>query len=152
MTWQTTTWTKDMPSSYILQVAGILSMVCFYILMCYVLQLMQEFEKYQEVIQRPSIQRVLVAEREMLLSHLQDYVASVQVEAPESHLRLVDMPVLVARLSWVRQLEAKVICNIVYVVFEQSFIFSKISKKISLLISHYWVNWYKTTFSSSYRK
>lgn len=75
---------------------------------------MQEFEKYQEVVRRPSIQRVLVAEREMLLSQLQDYVASVQVEAPESHLRQVDMPVLVARLSWLRQLEAKVCCFILY--------------------------------------
>ncbi|KAG8276877.1 Cytoplasmic dynein 2 heavy chain 1 [Homalodisca vitripennis] len=72
------------------------------------LQLMAEFKRYQEVMQRPAIQKALVAERETLLSQLQDYVASVQVEPDDSHLRLVDMPPVVSRLYWVRQLEAKV--------------------------------------------
>lgn len=71
-------------------------------------QLLQEFKRYQEIIQRPSIQRALVAEREALLSQLQDYIAGVEVEASECHLRLVDMPAVVSRLCWARQLEAKV--------------------------------------------
>lgn len=69
---------------------------------------MQEFKRYQEIIQRPVIQRALMAERETLLSQLQDFVASVQVEASDSHMQLVDMPVVVSQLCWVRQLEAKV--------------------------------------------
>lgn len=69
---------------------------------------MQEFKRYQEIIQRPVIQRALMAERETLLSQLQDFVASVQVEASDSHMQLVDMPVVVSRLCWARQLEAKV--------------------------------------------
>ena len=46
------------------------------------MQFMQEFKRYQELIRRPSIQRELVAEREILLGKISEYV---QVERKSFH-------------------------------------------------------------------
>ena len=80
------------------------------------MQLLQEFKRYQELIQRENVCRTLVAERESLLSLMLDYVQDVtnkfgsgQTEALKAqYSNNLVMPPLVANIYWARQLESKV--------------------------------------------
>lgn len=69
---------------------------------------MYQFKRYQELIQRPILQTILLPERESLLGSLHDYVGSIAVDPNTASIKLVDMPPVVCRLYWIRQMEAKV--------------------------------------------
>ncbi|XP_068211563.1 cytoplasmic dynein 2 heavy chain 1 [Palaemon carinicauda] len=76
-------------------------------------QLMQEFKRYKELIKRESIQRELLAEREMLLGELASYIrtlkadfATTSVDGPR---RLANVPEVVSNIYWVKPIHAKVI-------------------------------------------
>ena len=85
------------------------------------LQLLQEFMRYQESIQRPSIQRELVAERESLLGKLSEFIdkerkafANVGPQrevpgVPKSLTKLYHVPAFLARI---KDLQVSVICFI----------------------------------------
>ncbi|XP_069679211.1 cytoplasmic dynein 2 heavy chain 1 isoform X2 [Periplaneta americana] len=76
------------------------------------LQLLQEFKRYQELIQRPSVRNTLVAERENLLGLLREYIHSVSSDfgsgQNREYARILDMPEVICNIYWVRQLECKV--------------------------------------------
>ncbi|XP_066286377.1 cytoplasmic dynein 2 heavy chain 1-like isoform X1 [Branchiostoma lanceolatum] len=79
-------------------------------------QLLREFQRYRELVKRPSISQELVAEREMLLSQLQVYVKGMRDDfrdrssggGKRAPLKGKNHPELVNNIVWVRQLEAKV--------------------------------------------
>ncbi|KAK3929891.1 Cytoplasmic dynein 2 heavy chain 1 [Frankliniella fusca] len=73
------------------------------------LQLLQEFKRYQELIQLDSVKRTLVPERENLLSLLLEYVhstASSFTSGPKG-TEVLDLPPVVSNIYWARQLEYK---------------------------------------------
>ncbi|CAG2064257.1 unnamed protein product, partial [Timema podura] len=77
------------------------------------LQLLYEFKRYQELIERPIVCNALVAERESLLAALREYLHTVSTDFNAGRtggaVRLVDMPEVICNIYWVRQLECKVI-------------------------------------------
>ncbi|KAE8745286.1 hypothetical protein FOCC_FOCC007971 [Frankliniella occidentalis] len=73
------------------------------------LQLLQEFKRYQELIQLDNVKRTLVPERENLLSLLLEYVHSTTSSfrtGPKSS-EILDLPPIVSNIYWARQLEYK---------------------------------------------
>ncbi|XP_034239710.1 cytoplasmic dynein 2 heavy chain 1 [Thrips palmi] len=73
------------------------------------LQLLQEFKRYQVLIELDSVKRTLVPERENLLSLLLEYVhntASNFSAGPKGNESL-DLPPVVSNIYWARQLEYK---------------------------------------------
>ncbi|KAI5737300.1 hypothetical protein M8J76_012015 [Diaphorina citri] len=74
------------------------------------LQLLQEYRRYSELIQRPSIRTILQAERQMLLSQLQEYLLNVTGNLEDTNItRVLDMPPLIANIQRVKHLETKII-------------------------------------------
>jgi len=75
---------------------------------------LREFQRYRELIKRPTISQELVTERETLLGQLTILIRQMQddfnqrasghKEAPKGK----NLPELVNSIVWVRQLEAKV--------------------------------------------
>ncbi|XP_042221258.1 cytoplasmic dynein 2 heavy chain 1-like isoform X2 [Homarus americanus] len=76
-------------------------------------QLMQEFKRYKELIKRDSIQKELVAEREMLLSELSSYVRATQADFNNTSVngprRMTNVPEVVSNIYWVKPIHAKVL-------------------------------------------
>nr|CAD7453929.1 unnamed protein product [Timema tahoe] len=79
--------------------------------LCSPLQLLYEFKRYQELIERPIVCNALVAERESLLAALREYLHTVSTDFNAGRtggaVRLVDMPEVICNIYWVRQLECK---------------------------------------------
>uniref|UniRef100_A0A8D8QIW2 Cytoplasmic dynein 2 heavy chain 1 n=2 Tax=Cacopsylla melanoneura TaxID=428564 RepID=A0A8D8QIW2_9HEMI len=74
------------------------------------LQLLQEYRRYIELIQRPVIKSILQAERQMLLSQLQEYLLNVSGNLEDSSVsNVLDMPPLIANIQRVKHLETKII-------------------------------------------
>uniref|UniRef100_H3AMW9 Uncharacterized protein n=1 Tax=Latimeria chalumnae TaxID=7897 RepID=H3AMW9_LATCH len=81
-------------------------------------QLLQAFQKYKELVKRPSISKDLMSERETLLARLLDYVKSIRSDFesrchgvpgdPSGPLSGRNLPEVVNNIIWVRQLELKV--------------------------------------------
>ncbi|XP_051782842.1 cytoplasmic dynein 2 heavy chain 1 isoform X2 [Erpetoichthys calabaricus] len=81
-------------------------------------QLLQAFQKYKELIKRPSISKELVSERETLLARLLDYAKGIRTDFDNrSHgvpgeksgpLAGRNLPEVVNNIVWVRQLTLKV--------------------------------------------
>uniref|UniRef100_A0A7M5UV62 Cytoplasmic dynein 2 heavy chain 1 n=1 Tax=Clytia hemisphaerica TaxID=252671 RepID=A0A7M5UV62_9CNID len=79
-------------------------------------QLLREFQRYKELINRPSIKKALTAERETLIGQLYEYVKSLKSDfqskstfakgegPPKGH----NMPEIINYIMWGRQLEARV--------------------------------------------
>ncbi|XP_057314672.1 cytoplasmic dynein 2 heavy chain 1-like isoform X2 [Hydractinia symbiolongicarpus] len=79
-------------------------------------QLLREFQRYKELINRPNIKKALTAERETLLGQLQEHVKNLKAdfhakstyakgEGPPKGLNMSDM---INHVVWARQLQAKV--------------------------------------------
>ena len=73
-------------------------------------QLLQEFKRYQELIELDNVRRTLVPERENLLSLLLEYVHSEAANFPAGPKgnEVLDLPPIVSSICWARQLEFKV--------------------------------------------
>ncbi|KAJ9584167.1 hypothetical protein L9F63_021464, partial [Diploptera punctata] len=76
------------------------------------LQLLQEFKRYQELIQRPSVGTKLIPERENLLGLLREYIHNVSSNFTSGqnrqYAKMLDMPEIISNIYWVRQLEYRV--------------------------------------------
>ncbi|XP_074649972.1 cytoplasmic dynein 2 heavy chain 1-like [Tubulanus polymorphus] len=80
-------------------------------------QLLREFQRYKELIQRPSISKELMSERETLLGQLTVYIRSIRDDflqrtghtaGSKKPPKGKNLPEVVNNIVWVRQLEAKV--------------------------------------------
>ena len=75
------------------------------------LQLMQEFKRYRELIKEDSIRKELIAEREMLLGQLLEYVKTTQQNFRSQQgtgpRRILDVPQVVNNIYWARHIESK---------------------------------------------
>ncbi|KAF0306076.1 Cytoplasmic dynein 2 heavy chain 1 [Amphibalanus amphitrite] len=75
------------------------------------LQLMQEFKRYRELIKEESIRKELIAEREMLLGQLLEYVKTTQQnfrsQQGSGPRRILDVPQVVNNIYWARHIESK---------------------------------------------
>ncbi|CAH1776602.1 unnamed protein product [Owenia fusiformis] len=77
-------------------------------------QLLREFQKYKELIKRPSISKDMVSERETLLGQLQVYIKQLRddfvqrTSGGKKPPKGKNLPEVVNNIVWVRQLEAKV--------------------------------------------
>lgn len=74
-------------------------------------QLLHEFGRYSELINRPILKQSLLSERQYLLSILQDYIlqlVSQMTETPTISTKY-DTPQVVSEILTIRQLEAKVL-------------------------------------------
>ncbi|XP_078258652.1 cytoplasmic dynein 2 heavy chain 1 isoform X1 [Rhinoraja longicauda] len=82
-------------------------------------QLLQAFQKYQELVKRPSISKDLLSEREMLLAKLAEYIKGIYTDfenrrcgvpgEPSGPLSGKNLPEVVNNIVWVRQLELKAV-------------------------------------------
>uniref|UniRef100_A0A4W3JMF3 Cytoplasmic dynein 2 heavy chain 1 n=1 Tax=Callorhinchus milii TaxID=7868 RepID=A0A4W3JMF3_CALMI len=80
-------------------------------------QLFQAFQKYKELIKRPSISKQLLSERETLLAKLIDYIKGIHTDfenrrsgtpgEPSGPLTGKNLPEVVNNIVWVKQLELK---------------------------------------------
>ncbi|XP_069747277.1 cytoplasmic dynein 2 heavy chain 1 isoform X4 [Narcine bancroftii] len=80
-------------------------------------QLLQAFQKYQELVKRQSISKELLSEREMLLVKLEEYIKGIHNDfenrrcgipgEPSGPLSGKNLPEVVNNIVWVRQLELK---------------------------------------------
>ncbi|XP_032878557.1 cytoplasmic dynein 2 heavy chain 1 isoform X2 [Amblyraja radiata] len=80
-------------------------------------QLLQAFQKYQELVKRPSISKELLSEREMLVAKLAEYIKGIHTDfenrrcgipgEPSGPLSGKNLPEVVNNIVWVRQLELK---------------------------------------------
>ncbi|XP_043547742.1 cytoplasmic dynein 2 heavy chain 1 isoform X2 [Chiloscyllium plagiosum] len=80
-------------------------------------QLLQAFQKYKELIKRPSISKELLSEREMLLAKLTEYIKGICTDfesrrrgipgEPSGPLSGKNLPEVVNNIVWVRQLQLK---------------------------------------------
>ncbi|XP_013392185.1 cytoplasmic dynein 2 heavy chain 1, partial [Lingula anatina] len=77
-------------------------------------QLLREFQRYKELIKRPSISKEMVAERETLLGQLTVFIKQIRddftqrTSGDKAPPKGKNMPEVVNCIVWVRQLEAKV--------------------------------------------
>ncbi|XP_078258653.1 cytoplasmic dynein 2 heavy chain 1 isoform X2 [Rhinoraja longicauda] len=79
----------------------------------------QAFQKYQELVKRPSISKDLLSEREMLLAKLAEYIKGIYTDfenrrcgvpgEPSGPLSGKNLPEVVNNIVWVRQLELKAV-------------------------------------------
>ncbi|XP_037092634.1 cytoplasmic dynein 2 heavy chain 1-like [Pollicipes pollicipes] len=75
------------------------------------LQLMQEFKRYRELIKEESIRKELIAEREMLLGQLLEFVKTTQQNFRNQQgtgpRKILDVPQVVNNIYWARHIESK---------------------------------------------
>jgi dynein heavy chain 2 len=80
-------------------------------------QLLREFQKYKELVKRPTVSKELLSERETLLGQLAVYVKTLKDEFSERGMSSTDkeghpqgknIPEVVGSIIWARQLDAKV--------------------------------------------
>ncbi|RZF43242.1 hypothetical protein LSTR_LSTR016848 [Laodelphax striatellus] len=75
------------------------------------MQLLQEFRKYQELIERPLVRSLLTPQRECLLGLLQDHVAKLNADGFDDKCNWsinYDMSPLVKKIYWLHQQESQI--------------------------------------------